>query len=150
MTVNFSFRRAPSYRVATLSRTGGWDEKKLRGQFKTLEEWAKKNHLRTGRWMFFEPNMRTFVAGIEVKGSATGKGKIRVRTLPATTVATVTFNPDDISPEVIYHGLNDWLRLRKKEKKIKKVLSAREVYTGDPWSGPKVWGKTEIQFVVKK
>jgi effector-binding domain-containing protein len=150
MTVDFGFKRAPSYRVATLSRKGGWDEKKLRGQFKTLAEWAKKKHMRTGRWMFFEPNERTFVAGIEVKGKAKGSGRIRLRTLPAATVASVMFNPDDVSPRVIYHGLSDWLRWRKKDKEIKRVLSSREVYTGDPWSGPKVWARTEVQFVVKK
>ncbi|MGC2288480.1 MAG: hypothetical protein WA688_01305 [Thermoplasmata archaeon] len=150
MTVDFSFKRAPSYRLATLSRRGGWDEKKLRGQFKTLAEWAKKNHLRTGHWMFFEPNGKTFVAAIEIKGKASGSGRIRLRTVPAATVASVTFNPDDVSPRVIYHGLSDWLRGRKKEKEIQRVLSSREVYSGDPWSGPKVWARTEIQYVVKK
>jgi DNA gyrase inhibitor GyrI len=150
MTVDFGFKRAPSYRLATLSRTGGWDEKKLRGQFKTLEQWAKKNHLRTGRWIFLEPDERTFVAGIEVKGKAKASGKIRWRTLPATPVAFVVFNTDEISPRVIYHGLADWLRWRKKEKVIKGVGSTREVYTGDPWSGPKVWSKTEVQYTVKK
>ncbi|MGA7847386.1 MAG: GyrI-like domain-containing protein [Thermoplasmata archaeon] len=150
MTVDFSFKRAPSYRVATLSRKGGWDEKKLRGQFKALVEWAKKNHLRMGRWLFFEPDGKTFIAAIEVKGKATGSGRIRLRTIPSATVASVTFNSDDVSPRVIYHGLNDWLRWRKKDKEIKKALSYREVYSGDPWSGPKVWAHTEIQVVVKK
>jgi effector-binding domain-containing protein len=150
MTVDFSFKRTPSYRVATLARKGGWDEKKLRGQFQTLARWARDHRLRTGRWIFFEPNARTFVAGIEIKGRATGQGPIRMRTLPAATVASVTFNPDDVSPRVIYHGLADWLRWRKKEKEIRRVISAREVYSGDPWSGPKVWSRTEVQFVVKK
>lgn len=150
MTVDFSFKKAPSYRVVTLSRKGGWDEEKLRGQFKTLAQWTKSHHIRTGRWMFFEPNGKTFVAALEVKGKVRGSGRIRARTLPAATVASVTFNPDDVSPRVIYHGLTDWLRWRRKEKEIKRVLSSREVYSGDPWSGPKVWAKTEIQFVVKK
>jgi len=150
MTVDFSYKRAPSYRVATVSRTGKWDEKKLRGQFRTLAQWAKKNHLRTGRWIFLEPNMKTFIAAIEVKGKATAQGRIRLRTIPASRVASVTFNPDDISPRIIYHGLMDWLRWQKKYKEIKKVGDSREVYTGDPWSGPKVWAHTEVQFVVKK
>lgn len=150
MTVDFGYKRMPSLRVATLSRTGGWDEKKLRGQFKTVAEWAKKNHLRMGRWLFFEPNMRTFIAGIEVKGAAKGSGRIRLRTLPAATVARVVFDPDEVSPRVIYHGMYDWLKWQRKEKKIKKPLSYREVYSGDPWSGPKVWAHTEIQVVVKK
>jgi len=150
MTVDFGYKRAPSFRVATLSRTGAWDEKKLRGQFKTLMEWARKNHLRTGHWLFFEPDMRTFIAGVEVRGKAKGSGRIRLRTVPASTVASVIFDPDVVSPRVVYHGLNDWLRWQKKEKAIKKALSYREVYSGDPWSGPKVWAHTEIQVVVKK
>ncbi|MGA7860513.1 MAG: GyrI-like domain-containing protein [Thermoplasmata archaeon] len=150
MTVDFGYKRAPSFRVATLSRTGAWDEKKLRGQFKTLVEWARKNHLRTGHWLFFEPDMRTFIAGVEVRGKAKGSGRIRLRTVPASTVASVIFDPDVVSPRVVYHGLNDWLRWQKKEKAIKKALSYREVYSGDPWSGPKVWAHTEIQVVVKK
>jgi effector-binding domain-containing protein len=150
MTVDFRFKRAPSYRVATLSRKGAWDEKKLQGQFKTLVAWAKKSHLRTGHWLFFEPNMKTFIAAVEVKGKARGSGPIRLRTIPAATVASVVFNPDDVSPRVVYHGLTDWLRWQKKEKEIKRTLAYREVYTGDPWSGPKVWAQTEIQVVVKK
>ena len=103
-----------------------------------------------GRWLFFEPDGKTFIAAIEVKGKATGSGRIRLRTIPSATVASVTFNSDDVSPRVIYHGLNDWLRWRKKDKEIKKALSYREVYSGDPWSGPKVWAHTEIQVVVQE
>jgi effector-binding domain-containing protein len=150
MTVDFGYKRVPSYRVATLSRTGAWNEKKLRGQFNTLVQWAKKNHLRTGHWFFFEPDNKTFIAGVEVRGRAKGSGSIRVRTLPASTVARVTFNPDVVSPRVVYHGINDWLRSEKKEKAIKRAVSYREFYTGDPWSGPRVWANTEIQVVVKK
>jgi hypothetical protein len=150
MTVDFTLKRAPSYRIASLARTGAWDEKKLRGQYKALIEWAKKLHLRTGRWLFLEPNERTFVAAVEVRGKAKGTGRIRLRTHPAATVASVTFDPDVVSPRVVYHGLNDWLKWQKKEKSIKSVGLYREVYSGDPWSGPKVWSKTEIQVVVKR
>jgi effector-binding domain-containing protein len=150
MTVEFRFKKAPSYRLAILSRTGAWNEQKLRGQYKTLVDWAKKNHLRVGHWLFLEPNERTFVAAVEVKGKAKGSGRIRVRTHPAATVASVTFDPEVVSPEVVYHGLNDWLKWRKKDKTIKSIGLYREVYSGDPWSSPKVWSKTEIHVVVKK
>jgi effector-binding domain-containing protein len=150
MTVDFSYKRAPRYRLATLSRTGGWDEKKLRGQFKDLLTWAKKNHLRTGTWVFFEPDTKTFVAAIAVQGRAKGSGRIRLRTVPAATVAYVNFDPDVVSPRVIYHGLSDWLRWQKKEKRIQRALSYREVYSGDPWTNPKASAHTEIQVVVKK
>ena len=150
MTVEFRIKKAPSYRIATLSRTGAWNEKKLREQYRNLVEWAKKNHLRVGHWLFLEPNLRTFVAAVEVRGKAKGSGKIRMRTHPAATVASVTFDPDVVSPEVIYHGLYDWLKWQKKDKTIRSVGLYREVYTGDPWSSPKVWSKTEIQVVVRK
>jgi effector-binding domain-containing protein len=150
MTVDFGYKQAPSYRVATLSRTGAWSDQKLRGQYKTLADWAKKNHLSIGRWFFFEPDVKTFVAGIEVKGKAKGSGSIRLRTIPASPVASVVFNPEEVSPRVVYHGISDWLRSEKKEKAIKKAVAYREVYTGDPWSSPKAWSKTEIQVTVKK
>ncbi len=150
MTVDFSYKRAPSYRLATLSRTGGWDEKKLRGQFKALTDWAKENHLRVGHWLFYEPNERTFVAAVEFRGNAKGSGRIRVKKVPAATVASVTFDPDDVSPRVVYHGINDWLKWQKKEKKIRRAVAYREVYSGDPWTNPEVSAKTEIQVVVKK
>lgn len=150
MTVDFGFKRAPSYRVATLSRKGAWDEKKLRGQYRELVDWAKKHRLRTGRWLFLEPTVRTFIAGVEVKGKAKGSGRIRMRTLPAATVAYVVFDPNVVSPRVVYHGLSDWLHWRKKYKEIKSVGASREVYAGDPWSSAAAWSKTEVQFVVKK
>jgi effector-binding domain-containing protein len=150
MTVDFGYKRMPSFKVATLSRTGAWSESKLRAQFKALTDWAKKSHVRVGRWLFFEPDFHTFIAGIEVKGSAKGRGAIRLRTVPASTVASVVFDPDEVSPRVIYHGITDWLRSQKKEKSIKRALTYREVYSADPWSDPRAWRKTEIQVVVKK
>ena len=150
MPIDFAYKRTPAYRVALLTRTGAWNEKKLRGQFAELSAWAKKNRLRVGHWFFFEPDMRTFIAGLEIRGKAKGTGRIRLRTLPAATVATVTFDPDVISPRIIYHGIYDYLRWQKKAKEIRKAVSYREVYSGDPWSSPKVWSKTEIQVVVQK
>lgn len=150
MTVDFKLKKAPTFRLATLTRKGAWNEGKLRGQFRTLVAWAKKNHLKIGHWLFLEPDARTFIAAIEVRGKAKGQGSIKMRTHPASSVASVTFDPNAISPQVIYHGIVDWLKWQKKYKTISSIGLYREVYTGDPWSSPKVWSKTEIQVVVKK
>jgi hypothetical protein len=50
---------------------------------------------------------------------------------------------------VVYHGVTDWLRWRRKEKEIKGVGAYREVYQGNPWSDRKAWSHTEIQVVVR-
>ena len=92
----------------------------------------------------------TTIAAVGFRGNAKGHGKIRVKSVPAATVASVTFDPDVVSPRVIYHGINDWLKWQKKEKKIRRAVSYREVYGGDPWTDPKVSARTEIQVVVKK
>ncbi|MFZ0698615.1 MAG: hypothetical protein WAN74_00220 [Thermoplasmata archaeon] len=59
------------------------------------------------------------------------------------------FDPEEIAPRVVYHGLVDWLRSRRKEGKVGPVLATREVYTGDPWTDEKAWARTEVQFVVR-
>ena len=41
-------------------------------------------------------------------------------------------------------------RWRRKDKEIRRVLSSREVYSGNPWTDPKAWAKTEVQFLVRK
>src|SRR5207253_1706391 len=77
-----------------------------------------------------------FDLSIEVRGRVKGEGKVRVRTFPASPIATVTFDPDVVAARVIYHGLSDWLRWRKKDKTIKRTRTWREVYSGNPWRDP--------------
>ena len=111
--------------------------------------WARKNGLRTGRWIFLEHGMRRWTACLEIRGNAKPEGRIRRRTLPAATVASATFDPDVVAAHVIYHGLTDWLRWRRKEGKIRRVLSTREVYASDPWTDARAWAHAEVQFLVR-
>ena len=153
MVVDFAMKRAPKYRVASVRFMGLFNERRIRSEWEGLARWAKSKGLRTGKWFFCEdgagPRYRFDVA-IEIRGAAKSEGKVRIRTLPASPIATVTFNPDDISPRVIYNGLEDWLRGRKQDKTIKRTRAWREVYTGNPWKDSKAWSRAEIQVFVSK
>lgn len=150
MVVDFKIKRAPAYRVASVSWKGPWNERRIRAQFDRVAKWARKTGLRTGKWIFREPGTRAWEVSIEVRGSAHSEGPIRMRMLPATSVASVVFDPNVVSPAVVYHGVTDWLRWRKRDKTIRSVGAYREVYDGDPWREPKVWAHTEVQVVVRK
>lgn len=148
--VDFEFKRIPKIRVAAIERKGRWVEDNLKSEFKELSRWAKSEGVKTGRWIFSWRGERKFEAGLELKGRATPKGRIKLKTLPATMVARVVFDPSKVSPRVIYHGLSDWVKWRKKSKEISGVSYQREVYAGDPWSNAKAWAKTEVQFLVRR
>lgn len=150
MTVDFTLKRTPSLRLASIRWKGPYDEKTIRKRFEEVEHWARSQGLTTGRWVFREPGSRTWDTAVEVRGKARSHGRVKVRTIPAGTVASVVFDPDVVSPRVVYHGLSDWLRWRRKEKAIRSVLSYREVYLGNPWTDRKAWAQTEVQFVVRK
>jgi DNA gyrase inhibitor GyrI len=148
MVVDFALERSPAFRVASLAYTGPWRENHLQREFTELVAWAREHRIKTGKWVFVARGERRHEACLEVKGKARGQGRIRIRTLPATRVATVTFNPEELSPRVVYHGLNDWLKWRRKEGKIRRVVSTREVYSGDPWKNPAAWKRATVQYVV--
>lgn len=150
MTTDFAIRRVPGSRVASIQWKGGYSEATIRAKFEAVETWARSKGVPTGRWIFREPGDRTWWTGIEVKRPVRSDGKVKVRNLPAVTVATITFDPDVVSPRVIYHGLYDWLRWQRKEKRIRAIRSARELYRGNPWKDSKAWSRTEIQFIVTK
>jgi DNA gyrase inhibitor GyrI len=150
MVVDFEFKRVPSIRVVSVRWKGPWKESKVRSHFEELARWAAKKRLRTGKWIFAEPGERQFEASLEVRGKVRGEGKIRTKTLPATRVAAVTFDPDSVSARVIYHGITDWLRWRKKEGEVKRTGAYREVYDGNPWTNARAWARTTVQVVVKK
>ncbi len=150
MTVDFTFATAPPIRVISLSWSGPWSDGKIRSQFSRLERWAREHGVRTGRWVMREPADRRWEVAIEVRGPVHGSGGVRAKVYPAARVARVVFDPEQVAPRVVYHGLSDWLRWRKKEKEIKSVVSSREVYSGNPWTDPKAWAHTEVQFVVRR
>lgn len=150
MTVDFALKRMPALRVATIRWTGPWSDRKIRSQFDRIVSWARTHRLRTGRWVFREPAERTWEVGIEVRGNARPPAPIRRKTYPATSVASVVFDPEAVSPEVVYHALHDWLRWRKRDKTVRSVREYREVYPGDPWRDRRAWSRTDVQFVVRR
>ena len=153
IVVDFTLKRVPSYRVASVRFVSPYRESRIRSEWEGLERWTKSQHLRTGKWIFSEegegPRYR-FMVAVEIRGAAKSEGKVRVQTLPASWAASVIFNPDEVSPRVIYHGLTDWLRWRKKDKKVRRVRSYREVYDGNPWKSARAWSHTEVQVLVTK
>jgi len=149
MTVDFSIRRTPAYRVAALRWKGPWSDARIHRQFLRVAAWAKQQGLRTGRWVFLEPAARTWEVAIEVRGRARPGGGIRLRSIPAGHAASVTFDPKVVAPAVVYHGLTDWLRWRRKDRTIRSAGAYREVYVGDPWKDPRAYARTEVQVVVR-
>ena len=150
MTVDFAFKKASGFTAATVSWKSAWSDARIRKEFESLAKWAQKGGLKTGRWMFRGDGESSFLVAIEVKGKFKGDGRVRAKTFPAERVASVTFDPNLVSPRVVYHGLTDWLRWRKKEGEVKRIGDYREVYNGNPWTDPKAWSKTDIQVVVRK
>jgi len=150
MTVDFAYGKAPKYRVATLRAKGRWSENICRPEFAKLVAWAKANRVPTGKWIVRESDMGRFEACLEIRGTAKATGGIRLRTFPASATARVTFDPDVVSPRVVYHGLNDWLRWQKKEGELKAVRGTREVYSGDPWTDQAAWKATTVEFLLRR
>lgn len=150
MVVDFELWKAPSYRVATITRIGPWKTDNLRAEFRELTSWARAQGVRTGRWIFYHKGDYRWEACLEIKGKANAKGRIRLKTLPATYVARCIFDPDLIADRVIYHGLSDWTRWRRRDRIVKSVGGSREVYSGDPWSDARAWAHCEVQFLVRK
>jgi len=160
MIVDFAMHKAPEYRVATRTLLGAWPgDKALRAEFEKVQAWAKEKGLRTGKWFFREfgddktPDEKwRWEVGVEIRGTGTVRGgkEIVMKTLPSSTVAMVTFDPDKVSPRVIYHGLTDYLRERAKAGEYKEAGPYREVYLGNPWSSKKAWANTQVQVPVKR
>ena len=153
IVVDFALKRVPKYRVASVRFVGPYKESRIRGEWQDLARWAKAKGLRTGKWFFSEESVGRryrFEVAIEVRGPAKSEGRVRIRTLPASAAASVTFNPDVVSARVVYHGLADWLRWRKKDKTIRRVRSYREGYDGNPWTNATAWSHTEVQVRVTR
>lgn len=150
MVVDFELRRAPSFRVGYLTRIGPWKEENLRSEFRELTGWAARQGLRTGRWIFYHKGDDRWEACLEIRGKAKPAGRIRLKTLPATYVARCVFDPDALADRVVYHGLNDWIRSKRRSREISSSAGSREVYHGDPWSDARAWARCEVQFLVRK
>jgi len=148
--VDFSLARARRRRVASIVRIGRWKEDNLRTEFAELVRWAAHHHLRTGRWIFVDRGRHRWEACLEIGGHPASDGRIRLRTLPSEWVATVTFDPERISPRLVYHGLIDWTRARRKDGTIRSVGAVREVYLGSPWTNRRAWAQCRVEFVVRR
>ena len=154
MTVDIVVKRTPGYNVAYLSRVGSEGSDPLRREFSELTNWAKKQKIRTGRWIFcfFEggrrPSRYRFEACLEIFGKPKPEGKIKIKKLPGLTVASVKFNPDHVAPRLVYNGVYGWLRENETYKESDSY--SREIYFGNPWTNPWAWARTEIQVPVKK
>jgi len=148
--VDFGWKNEASHRVASILRIGPWKEDNLRIEFGELARWAQRQGLLTGRWIFYHRGNDRWEACLEYRGKARAEGRIRLKMLPAARVARVIFNPDRVSSRLVYHGLHDWLRCRRRDGTIRWVGGSREMYPADPWKDKRAWAHCEVQFLVRR
>jgi hypothetical protein len=150
MVVDFEIGKASGFRAATVAWKAPWNEKRIRKEFDAIDRWLKSRKAKTGRWYFIEKGSDRFRVAIEVRSKVDGTARIRIRKFAPTAVVRVAFDPDELSPRIVYHGLNDFLRWRRKDKTIRSVGDYREVYDGNPWTDPKVWAGMRVEALVRK
>jgi len=155
MAAEIKVKRAPTYKVASIMRVGAYKANMLRSEFSQLTKWANKKRLGTGKWILYfidEPGGRRPMnklrseACLQIKGRAVNDGKITVKKLKAQKVAYVTFNPNVVSPMLVYSGIYGWLEYAG----YKEAGLAREVYAGNPWTNTRAWANAEVQVPIKK
>jgi hypothetical protein len=149
VVVEFAKGKAAGFRAVTATWKGPWKEARVRKEFEQLAKWASAHGVRTGRWYFGGRSENAWRVAIEVKGKVRGADGVHVKEFPATEVVRVKFDPDEVSPMVVYHGLNDYLRARRKDKSIKSVGWYREVYEANPWSNAKAWSNLTVEATVR-
>ena len=159
MLVDFKIKKFSGCRAVAVTYVGAYREggDMMREEFNQIVKWAKEKRLRTGRWFFADldgpevpDRRRRWEAAIEVKtAKAEAKGGIRFRDFPDQFVASVTFDPEKVSPRVVYYGLEGWLEWGDK-REYKSSGLPREVYRGDPWRSARAWANVEVQVPVKK
>lgn len=155
MKVGFKVKYAPSYTVAYMIHVGPYAGQNMwRSEFSQLSRWAKKRRLRTGKWIMYfidkwgerPPKQRRSVAAIQLKGRAPIEGKFKIMRIPRQKVGSVTFNPDKVSEELIYYGLESWLE----SGSYRQAGTSRELYDGSPWTNPRAWANCEVQVPLKR
>ena len=125
-----------------------------RSEFSQLSKWAKKSRLRTGKWIMYfidrwgerPAKQRRSIAAIQITGKARPMGKVKVMKLSRQKVASVTFNPDKVSEELVYYALESWLE----SGSYKQAGTSRELYDGSPWTSPRAWANCEVQVPLKR
>lgn len=91
MVVDIKVKQVPSYTVASLIHYGPHGPNMFRTEFDYLAKWAKKNKLRTGKWIMrwldeSESKPASKVrseACLEIKGKARMEGKVKIKKFPA-------------------------------------------------------------------
>ena len=155
LLVDIKVKTAPPYKVAYITRIGSYSGQNMwRAEFTQLQRWARKRKLRTGKWIVYfidewgkrPARERRSVACLEIRGKAKPEGVIKIMTLPRQRVASVTFNPDKVSDNLVYHGIEGWLQYRP----LKTAGPSREVYLGSPWTNRRAWANAEVQVPIKK
>ena len=160
MVVDIELKREKSYNVISTQYVGAYTgENMLRKEFNLLVKWAKKNHVKLGKWFFTEidgpdtvEDKRRWEASIEVKGKLTAQlpEEIVQKKISAQLVASVVFDPDEFSSRLVYHGLECWLDWRKKYHELEEDGPTREVYVDNPWTSKKAWSNLDVQVPVKR
>lgn len=155
MKVAFEVKVAPSYNVAYIIHYGPYTGQNMwRSEFAQLERWTKKRRVRTGKWIMYfmdkwseaSQKKRRSVSAIEIRGKANPEGKIRIMRIPTQKVVSVIFDPDKVSEELVYHGLDSWLE----SSSYKQAARSRELYDGNPWTNPRAWANCEVQVPIKR
>ena len=131
----------------------------MKEDFKALSRWAKDQGLETGKWFFYElddpdtpEGSRRWEACIEIQGRPKAKlpKGVELKKLPAQLVASVVFDPEQVSTRLVYHGLEGWLQWRTKFREYEEAGPTREVYPGDPWRSREAWAKADVQVPIRK
>ncbi len=157
MKVEFKVKTAPSYKVAYILRVGPHTNQNMwRPELNQLAKWARKNKLRTGKWImgFLDKwseseksqKRRRSIAAIEIKGTAKAEGRIQLMKIPEQKVVSVVFDPDKVSADIVYYALEAWLEYCP----YKQAARSRELYNGSPWTNPRAWANCEIQVPLKR
>jgi effector-binding domain-containing protein len=155
MMVEIKVKVASGYNVAYLLHIGPYKGQNMwQSEFNQLTKWAKKRKLRTGKWIMYfidkwsekTQKKRRSIAAIEIKQKAKPEGKIQIMKLPRHKVVSVIFDPDKVSEELIYHGLEGWLE----SSTYKQAARSRELYDGNPWTKPQAWANCEVQVPLKR
>lgn len=158
MFVDIIVKNEPSHRVASIQFIGSFSgENHLRKEFNELVAWAKAMKVRTGKWIFVEVDgfeagkQRRWEACIEIKDAAKSDGRVMVKNLPLQKVASVKFDPEEVSSRLVYHGIEGWLHWRERFHELKSSgPSKREIYSANPWTNARAWKRAEVQFPVEK
>jgi DNA gyrase inhibitor GyrI len=156
MVVDIKVKQVASYTVASLIHYGPHASNMLRAEFIQLVKWAKKNNLRSGKWVMRwldEPGkkpasrMRSEACLEIIKGNAKPEGRIQIKKFHKHTVASVVFDPSKVSAHLVYFGIYGWVRYSEFEATDS---PPREVYSGNPWTSPHAWSNAEVQVPIKR